>query len=193
MFLLVGLISGLRSVGASLIERSKSSGKFISGEFSKTRVLMYKRSWVTLSVTSRREISRRDVQISALCHVATWIFTSRRHFNTSLSRRDVYFHVATSKYRLSVTSRRGPARRDVIWSCPLPRRDVGFHVATWAYLFSVTSRRGTGFNPRIGHFWPFTAPTLSCNPSLPCTLAFTGPSEPLLTPVGDLSLARRPL
>ena len=123
------------------------SGKFIHGEFSKTGVLLYKRSWVTLSVTSRREISRRDVKRSPLCHVATWITTSRRQFLKPLSRRDVilifFCHVATSKYKLSVTSRRGPAcrdviwscslpRRDVIWSCPLPRRDVGFHVATWA-------------------------------------------------------------
>ena len=55
---------------------------------------------------------------------------SRRHFNVPLSRRDVYFHVATSKYKLSVTSRREISRRDVIWSSPLSRRDVGFHVAT---------------------------------------------------------------
>ena len=166
MFLLVGLISGRRSVGASLTECSTSSGKFISGEFSKTGVLVCKKSWekfsvtsrrgpptsrrqnpislsrrdvrfhvatslLKLSVTSRREISRRDVKISSPCHVATWIFTSRRHFNTSLSRRDVYFHVATSKYKTlyhvatwprtsrrhlvmsSATSRRGISRRDV--------------------------------------------------------------------------------
>ena len=118
------------------------SGKSIRGELSKTGVLSYKRSWVTLSVTSRRENSRRDVKMSPLCHVATWITTSRRHFNDPLSRRDVYFHVATSKYNLSVTSRRGISRRDVIWSCPLSRRDVGFHVATWACLSSITSRRG---------------------------------------------------
>ena len=179
MFRLVGLISGLRSVGASLTECSTSSGKFISGGFSKTGELMYKRSWVTLSVTSRREIltsrrqflklsvtsrreiSRRDVQISSLCHVATWIFTSRRHFNTSLSRRDVYFHVATSKYKTLChvatwprTSRRGPARRDVaphvatwprtsrrhlVMSSATSRR--GISCVTWAYLLSVTSRR----------------------------------------------------
>ena len=55
----------------------------------KTGVLVYKSSWLTLSVTSRREISRRDVIFEALCHVATWIF-----------------HVATSKLHLSATSRR---------------------------------------------------------------------------------------
>ena len=117
------------------------SGKFIRGEFSKTGVLSYKRSWVTLSVTSRREISRRDVKRSPLCHVATWITTSRRQFLKPLPRRDVRCHVATSKYKLSVTSRRGISRRDVIWSCPLSHRDVGFDVATWACLSSVTSRR----------------------------------------------------
>ena len=72
------------------------SGKFIRGEFLKTGVLLYKISWVTLSVTSRREISRRDVKRSPLCHVATWITTSRRQFLKPLSCRDVYFHVATS-------------------------------------------------------------------------------------------------
>ena len=68
---------------------------------------------VTLSVTSRRGISRRDVIWSpslsrrdvvphvttsighALCHVATWDFTSRRGQFCSLSRRDVAPHVAT--------------------------------------------------------------------------------------------------
>ena len=47
------------------------SGKFMRGELSKTGVLIHKISWAILSVTSRREISRRDVKISALCHVAT--------------------------------------------------------------------------------------------------------------------------
>ena len=47
---------------------------------------------------SRRDVEfpRRDVKFSSLCHVATWIFTSRRHFNTPLPRRDMYCHVATS-------------------------------------------------------------------------------------------------
>ena len=89
------------------------SGKFIRGEFSKTKVLSYKRSWMTLSVTSRREISRhdvkkitplprrdlrisrRDVILILLCHVATWIFTSRPPIFIPLPRRDVDSHVAT--------------------------------------------------------------------------------------------------
>ena len=136
------------------------SGKFIHGEFSKTGVSLCKTSWFTLSVTSRREISRRDVKMSPLCHVATWITTSRRHFKISLSRRDVRFHVATSDEQPSVTSRREifTSRRQIIGS--LSRRDVvphvatSFgktlcHVATWSLtsrrllvLLSVTSRRG---------------------------------------------------
>ena len=94
----------------------------------------YKRSWVTLSVTSRRQkitsLPRRDVKH----HVATSVFEASITSRREISRRDVILiflcHVATSKYKLSVTSRRGISRRDVIWSCPLPRRDVGFHVAT---------------------------------------------------------------
>ena len=106
------------------------SGKFIRGEFSKTKVLLYKRSWVTLSVTSRREISRRDVKKSPLCHVATWITTSRHQFLKPLSRRDVGIsrhdvilillcHVATWIFK---------SRRPIF--IPLSRRDVDFHVAT---------------------------------------------------------------
>ena len=72
------------------------SGKFIRGELSKTGVLIYKMSWATFSVTSRREI-----------------FTSRRLKITSLPRRDVDFHVATSVLKLSVMSRRDISRRDV--------------------------------------------------------------------------------
>ena len=106
------------------------SGKFIHGEFSKTKVLSYKRSWVTLSVTSRREISRRDINKSPLCHVATWITTSRRQFlkplscrDVRISRRDVILillsHVATWIFT---------SRRPIF--IPLPRRDVDSHVAT---------------------------------------------------------------
>ena len=45
----------------------------------------------------RRDVvqRRRDVIFAALCHVATSFFTSRRHFCSSLPRRDVIFHVAT--------------------------------------------------------------------------------------------------
>ena len=116
-------------------------------------------SFLKYSVTSRREIPRRDVIYTSLCHVATWIYTSRRQNYISLSRRDVDLHVATSfltplchiatwmytsrrqLVKLSVTSRRGPTRRDVVWSCALSRRDVNPNVATWACLLSVTSRR----------------------------------------------------
>ena len=101
------------------------SGKFIRGEFSKTEVLLYKRSWVNLSVTSRREISRRDVKKI-----------------TCLPRRDVNHHVATSVFEASVTSRREISRRDVILM-------LLCHVATWIFMsrrqivrLSVTSRRG---------------------------------------------------
>ena len=89
MFLLVGLISGPGSVGASLTECSASRGSLKAKSYRKTGVLVYKSSWLTLSVTSRREtltsqrhlkkplsrrdvgFSRRDVKIEALCHVAT--------------------------------------------------------------------------------------------------------------------------
>ena len=66
-----------------------------------------------LSVTSRREI-----------------LTSRRQNVTSLPRRDVKYHVATSNFEASVTSRR-----------EISRRDVRFHVATSFYYSPVTSRR----------------------------------------------------
>ena len=67
----------------------------------------------TFFVTSRRVFSRRDVNLykplsrrdvvphvatsfnHILFHVATLSRTSRRQFSPSLSRRDVYFHVAT--------------------------------------------------------------------------------------------------
>ena len=103
------------------------------------------------SSLSRRDvrISRRDVSLTTLCHVATWIFTSRRHFNISLARRDMGSHVATSKCKPSVTSRRGISRRDVIWSPSLSRRDVRCHVATSigyalcrVATWDFTSRRG---------------------------------------------------
>ena len=125
------------------------SGKFIRGELSKTGVLMYKRSWVTLSVTSRREISRRDVQRSPLCHVATWIFTSQRQFlkpsvtsRREISRRDVILiflcHVATC----ILTSRRhnisSLSLRDVAPHVTTSFGHALYHVATWDF----TSRRG---------------------------------------------------
>ena len=73
------------------------SDQFIDGELSKTEVLVHNKSWVFLSVTSRREI-----------------LTSRRQNVTPLPRRDVTHHVATSNFDASVTSRREISRRDVI-------------------------------------------------------------------------------
>ena len=142
----------------------------------KTGVLVYKSSWVILSVTSRREISRRDVRF----HVATSFLklsvtsrceksTLRRHFlkpfvtsrrGILTSRRGILTsrrEILTSRRHLvtySATSRRGLARRDVIWSISLSRRDVNPHVTTWACLLSVTSRRGPVFSPRMVHFTP---------------------------------------
>ena len=116
-------------------------------------------SFLTLSATSRRGFTRRDVKFICLCHVATWnsnvatsLFdplchvatwtnTSRRHFLTlsatsrrGLTRRDVksicLCHVATSLLHFSVTSRRRFTRRDVDWYKSLSRRDVASNVAT---------------------------------------------------------------
>ena len=108
------------------------------------------------ALTSRRQIviplprrdvdfSRRDVILALLCHVATCTVTSRRQTVklSVMSRRGILTSrrgILTSRrhfpmsrrhlVRLSATSRRCPARRDVIWSCSLPRRDVAPHVAT---------------------------------------------------------------
>ena len=82
-FCLIGLISGPRSVGASLAECSMSRMKFTREESRKSGLrIMSRSSWET--------------KITPLCHVAMCIFTSRRQINIPLSRRDVYFHVATS-------------------------------------------------------------------------------------------------
>ena len=135
-FCLIGLISGPGSVGASLAECSMSKMKFTREESRKSGLrIVSKSSWETFSATSRRGISRRDVKITPLFHVVTCIFTSRRQINTPLPRRDVYLHVATSICtplchvatciftsqrefaQASVTSRRHPARRDVIFTC----------------------------------------------------------------------------
>ena len=110
----------------------------------KTGVLVYKISWETFSATSRREITRRDVICTSLCHVATWSYTSRRqklHLSVTsrcgCTRRDVDVHVATSFLTplchvatWMYTSRRGCTRRDVNWYNSLSRRDVAPHVAT---------------------------------------------------------------
>ena len=112
------------------------SGKFIRGEFSKTKVLLYKRSWVNLSATSQREISRRDVKKSLVCHVATSVFEASVTSRRKISRRDVILmllcHVATwiftSRHqivRLSVTSRRGilTSRRHLVTHSITSRRE----------------------------------------------------------------------
>ena len=95
----------------------------------------------------RRDVDfpRRDVILTLLCHVATCTVTSRRQIVklSVTSRRGILTsrcgiltsrrHFYTSRRHLvtySATSRRCPARRDVIWSCSLPRRDVAPHVAT---------------------------------------------------------------
>ena len=120
---------------------------------------------------SRRyvELPRRDVKITSLCHVATWIYTSRRQIYISLSRRDVDLHVATSfltplchvatwmytsrhqLVQVSVTSRRDPERCNVV-------------------LFTLcdvatsprTSRRHPVFSPTMVHFGPspYTPPLI---------------------------------
>ena len=90
-----------------------------------------KLSWETLSVTSRREDPTSRCQKLHLSVTLRREFPMpRRHFSTTLSRRDVRFHVVTSFAHLSVTSRRGFTRRDVIFDPSLPRRDVDLHVAT---------------------------------------------------------------
>ena len=104
------------------------------------------------------EFPRRNVTFTPLCYVVTWIYTSRREL-----------------VQVFVTSRRGPERRDVVWSCALSRRDVDPNVATLACLLSVTSRRGPVLNPRSVHLWFLTSHTPYRNPSFPCAPAFTGP------------------
>ena len=113
MFLLVGLISGPGSIGAILTECSTSRGSLQAESYRKTGVLVYKSSWLTLSVTSRREIltsrrhfkkplsrrdvgfSRRDVKIETLCHVATWDFNVATSFFITLC------HVATWDFNVA--------------------------------------------------------------------------------------------
>ena len=207
---------------------------------------MSKISWETLSVTSRRgaptsrcqnyiSLPCRDVKFTSLYHVETWIYTSRRQIYISLSRRNVDLHVATSSLtplchvatwiytsrrqlvQVSVTSRRGPARRDVVWSCALSRRDVTPNVATWSCLLSVTSRcdperrdvvlftlcdvatsprtsrRDPGLRPKTVHFFG-TSPCIVLHRN-PNTLAHPYHTLPelLFALVRDSSTARRTL
>ena len=97
-----------------------------------------------LSATSRRGFTRRDVIFAPSlprrdvdvhvatsictgpCHVATWIYTSRRRL-----------------VMCSVTSRRDPERRDVVL----------FTLCDFA-TSPRTSRRGPVFSPRAVHFGP---------------------------------------
>ena len=178
-FLLVGLISGPESVGTSPAgcSMSRISLHVESSRKSGLRSLS-KISWETLSVTSRHQIyislPRRDVDLhvatsffTPLCHVATWMYTSRRQL-----------------VQVPVTSRRGFTRRDVVWSCALSRRDVTPNVATWSCLLSVTSRRHPArrdvalFLAKNGSFWPFISHTLTHrNPSTPAYHCPPDPSE----------------
>ena len=106
----------------------------------KTGVLVYKSSWVTLSVTSRREISRRDVKISSLCHVATW----NSHFATSFF--EALYHVATWNSHVATWN------SHVATSLLHVATSFGHllcHVTTWPrtsrrhlVMSSATSRRG---------------------------------------------------
>ena len=123
------------------------------------------------SVTSRREISRRDVIYYSSVTSRREIFTSRRQNVNPLSRRDVVFHVATSfghslchVATWSLTSRRQLVMPSATSRRGISRRDVGkyalCHVATWLR----TSRRETGFKPGIGHFLAFIRTNLSPKP-----------------------------
>ena len=167
-------------------------------------MLVYKISWETLSVTSRRhflkysvtprrEIPRRDVIFEVLCHVATSDSTSRRHLHISLPRRDVDLHVVTSigtalchvatwprtsRRRLvmcSVTSRRAPERRD-----------VGFFALCDVATSPRTSRRDPVFSLRIVHFGHSPPTPITRNPSLLAFLHSLALPELSVTPTGGL-------
>ena len=67
-----------------------------------TCIFTSRRQFVHLSVTSQRVFSRCDVDLhkplsrrDVILHVATSSSTSRRHFNMTLSRRNVASNVAT--------------------------------------------------------------------------------------------------
>ena len=98
-------------------------------------------SFLTLSATSRRGFTRRDVKFICLCHVTTSLFDPLCHVATWTTHRDVKStclchvatwnsHVATSLLHFSVTSQRRFTRRDVDWYKSLSRRDVAPNVAT---------------------------------------------------------------
>ena len=112
----------------------------------KTGVLVYNSSWVTLAVTSQREISRCDVTFGALCHVATWnshVATSKIEALCHVATWNYHvatwnYHVATSNLHLSVTSRRGilTSRRGLLTS----RRHF-YTSRRHLVTYSATSRR----------------------------------------------------
>ena len=120
--------------------------------------------------------------------------TSRRQMNTPLSRRDVYFHVATSNEHPSVTSRRVFSCRDVNLSKPLSCCDVYLHVATSFLHVSVTSRRGIPTSRRGLN--PLSVTSRRCLQRNPNSLAHH-PCHSLpelhFALVGDPSTAHRPL
>ena len=172
---------------------------------------MSKLPWETLSVTSRRQnfislprrdvdFPRRDVILALLCHVATWIYISRRHFDPSLPRCDVDLHVTTSIGTALChvamwprTSRRQLVLCSVTLRREPERRDVGLfslcHVAT----SPRTSRRHPVFSPRMVHF--------GHSPHAPSLTRTLAPLRPILHrtcrrphPIGRRpSTARRPL
>ena len=79
-----------------------------------TCIFTSRREFAQASVTSRRHPARRDVIFYPLCHVATW------DSNVATWIEPTLCHVVTLPptsrrclVKLSVTSRRDPARRDV--------------------------------------------------------------------------------
>ena len=136
---------------SELHNASKSSWKTFSATLRRGALMSRRQIVIPLP---RRDVDfpRRDVILTLLCHVATCTVTSRRQTvklsvtsrrGILTSRRGILTprrgiltsrrHFPTSRchlVRLSATSRRCPARRDIIWSCSLPRHDVAPHVAT---------------------------------------------------------------
>ena len=126
----------------------------------------------------------------------------------SLPRRDVGFHVATSKLHFYATSRRGfPtsrrhfntsvtlrrvfSRRVVILHKPLSRRDVIPHVATWIEPTPL-SRRDVAFNvatlPSEALCHVATSPRTSrCDPVFSPRMVHFGPSPHTSSLIGTLA------
>ena len=126
-------------------------------------------SFLKYSVTSRREIPRRDVICTSLCHVATSIGTALCHVAT---------WPRTSRRRLvmcSVTSR-----------CEPERRDVGLFALYDVATSPRTSRRGPVFSPRIVHFGHSPPTPITRNPSLLAFLHSLALPELSVTPTGGL-------